>query len=282
MMNIKITFKDKINTPLYSMNYKFTHPSPNKMLPPSNDIKYTIKLVSNKPPMLYTGINLCIWSKNNDVFLQRLSYTSINNEAVIDFYGPNIEEGIQGILISPETDKWNLKKIELTSTNEKNMESEMFHFNCDTNIGSSFDTLASYMEPVIKSDVDMTEIYKDEYNKLKDSILINTVEFTLIGALITAFLSDIEKAYAFALGGGIGICYIKLLEIGVDTLGQKINMVNNSTVRLCIIFSLSAAIVSKYKENIVDDHLIFIVGLLGFTMYKLGLIVTYNKKDMRD
>ena len=256
------------------MNNKFVMPT--KMLPASQEVKYIIKLSSVKSPLLYTGINLCL-SNNNEVSLHRLAYTSINNENIQEFYGPYFENGIESIIISPETDKWALKNIEITSYKKDEL-LQKIHFNCDMNIGSSFDNMAAYMTPIIKSDIDMTDIYNKEYSDLKDNILLNTAEFTLIGALLTACICDVEKAYAFALGGGIGLLYIKFLEISIDNMGKKISLFNNNVVRLGAIFSLSTGIVTKYKDNIVDDHLFLIVGLIGFTMYKLGLIVSYNKK----
>ena len=121
-------------------------------------------------------------------------------------------------------------------------------------------------------------LYDQEYDEIKKNILIITTELSIIGTIITTFVSDIDKGFSFLIGSSIGILYIRLLELGVDAIGKEKFIFYKSSVRLLAVLLLSAAIINKYSEHIGTDHSTFIIGLIGFSMYKIALIASYQNQ----
>src|SRR6056300_496059 len=119
-----------------------------------------------------------------------------------------------------------------------------------------------------------------EYNIIKEKIVTSTVELTLFGSLLTAYITSMEKGYAFALGGFLGTLYVKLLEIGVDNVGkQYLSLIFGQFTRLTFLFGLSASLIVKYNSKISEDKYIFVFGLLGFLVYHFAIILTYLPKN---
>jgi hypothetical protein len=145
-------------------------------------------------------------------------------------------------------------------------------------IGKRSGDMAAQLLPVVKPDIDMKPVYDAQYFNIKQGMLVTTVELTMIGALLMTCFTNVEKGLAFALGGGMGVLYVKMLQQGVDSVGQQHGIIGNSTLRLGFITALSAAILTRYKDVVDSDHLLFIVGVVGFMMYRVAILSTFNSQ----
>ena len=254
---------------------------PNKLLSLSDsNTNYTINLKVTKPLMLYKGINVCMMNNNGDAILQRLTNTSLNFSTSHSFSGPDIGN-ISMIMVAPEDDNLYLKDVLIHIENDDKIVNYEFEYNSIIGGGRN-SVLAACIRPKIYSDIDMKPIYDAEYKTLKDNILLQTSELTILGTLILSCISGMNSGYAFGLGGMLGLLYIKLLQGEVDIIEKRTrfqNILGNSSSRLALIICLVAAVITKYKEQIHDDNLLFIEGVAGFFMYKVALIESYiNKK----
>ncbi len=237
---------------------------------------YTLKLRVNKPFMLYKGINVCIMNEQGDAILQRLTNTSLNFETSYSFSGPDIGS-ISMIMVTPEDDSLHLKDMLINLENQDKIENYEFIYENVVGGGRGNSSVAC-MKPQIYSDVDMKPIYDEEYKNLKDNVLLQTSELTIIGTLIMSCISGMDAGYSFGIGGMLGLLYMKLLQTEIDIIEKKSsNIFGNSSSRLALIICLVAAIVTKYKEEIHEDKLLFLDGVLGFCMYKVALIESYIK-----
>jgi hypothetical protein len=211
-------------------------------------------------------------------------------ESIHDFSGPAMGR-IVDVMIAPEDQPWFLKDVKLTVGTEDETNHREYDFAYNDIIGRRGGDLAACMKPMQRPTEEMKMQYDAEYIVLKDTMLVTTAELTAIGSLITACVSGIEKGYAFALGGSVGLIYIKLLQQGIDVVGQK-GSIGSSVARLAIVSILVAAILSKYNEQIHSDHVLFVMGLVGFTMYRIAVLNTYinakspeikeDKENMRE
>lgn len=235
---------------------------PQSLIKLSGNTNYKIKINSHKQFLPYTGVNICIINKNNEAILKRL------DNYVSTFNGPYMEE-IDSIMVAPEQDKLNVSNIEIFINDILKYK---FTYN-DTIQGEP----VNIMKPDLSYD-NMKPIYDEEYLQFKNSIIINTVELTLLGSLLISYASSIDKGYSYTLGGTIGLLYILLLESGIDCIGKTNYIMANSAVRLSIIFSISIALVTYYKEDINQDHSVLIYSLLGFLTHRIALIKSYIKK----
>ncbi len=252
---------------------------PKKILPLSDsNTTYTVKMRVNKPLMLYKGINVCIMNNNGEAILQRLTNTSLDFSTSHSFSGPDIGN-ISMIMVAPEDDNLYLKDVLIHIENDDRMENYEFEYNSIIGGGRN-SVLAACIRPKVYSDIDMKPIYDAEYKTLKDNIILQTSELTLLGTLILSCISGIDSGYAFGMGGMLGLLYMKLLQGEIDIIEKKTksqNILGNSSSRLALIICLVAAIFTKYKEQIHDDNILFLQGALGFFMYKVALIESYIK-----
>ena len=251
-----------------------------RLLPPTqSDAKYTIQFTSRKPLMRYTGINVCFINDKDEAFMKRLTYVSDDINSCHEFDGPELH-GIKRILVAPETDKWYLDEVHVSTMSDNSRTDYIFPYK--GTIGDK--DMAAVLEDDVflkrQNDLQMKPLYDAEYLVMKEGMEVMTLEFTLVGGIIMALTYGLERGYSFALGGSIGLMYLRLLEVGVDSVGTKNGLLLGSTVlRLGTTFALSAVVVSKYKQSIDDDHWILLTGILGFTVYRLAMIVQFvNRK----
>lgn len=243
---------------------------PKRLLPIQGNTRYCLKLRLQKYPQPYTRLNICILQENAEALLTHIVYEDMKEE--YEIIGPQID--IKHLLLSPGEESIDLQDLTITKQDDKDIQSYYFpYFNI---VGGRDKENVAYLTAHVKPLIDMKPIYDAQYVILKEKLMMATIELTLLGSLITASVSTIEKGYAFALGGSLGYIYVKLLEMGIDNIGEKPMLtIADQVLRLGSVFVLSSSIVLKYQKEIAEDKLFFIIGLLGFMMYRLAFLATY-------
>ncbi len=230
--------------------------------------KYKVKLFVKKPPVIYSGINICMINQNGDALLKQETIKSYEMEHDFIFDGPDIGN-ISSILLSQDNDKLYLKDVSINIQNDDRYVDYKFNIINDKNIS------CTYMIPFIAGDnIDMKPVYDAEYKVLKDNILYESFELTVLGTILVSVISSIESGYAFGIGGSIGLLYMKLLQSEIDVIEKK---KGPNVSRLALVLCLVVAILTKYKEQIHEDQMLFINGVIGFFMYKIAIIESYLK-----
>ena len=238
---------------------------PNKLLPNSNKYTYRIKTKLHPGP-----INISFINEDNTAIIKRL-----HQDTGLEFTGDYLPKISSALLSYDHTrtqnpqEKLNFISLEIFDNSEL---IDTYKFIEQENYDHSFLLL-----PEKPFNLENKLLYDQEYNDIKKNIFIITTELSIIGTIITTFVFDIDKGFSFLIGSSIGIMYIRLLEIGVDAIGKENFVFYKSPVRLLALLLLSSAIISKYSENIGTDHSTFIIGLIGFSMYKVALIASYNQ-----
>lgn len=248
--------------------------SPTKLLPLKGNTSYILKVISKKIPLPFIETNVCIINKNGEALLKRVVLTQEKDTQT--FQGPDLGE-IDTLFISPENDKLNLKEICL-ETKCDDIENRYIFKN---NYYNDNPTIILHPKKIndLEVKVDMKPIYDAEYFELKESILINTAELIFVGSCIIGYVSTLEKGFAYAVGGTLGLLYIKLLENGIDAIGKpKEQILASPSLRLGSLFILAAAIITQYKEEITNDHSYLILGMIGFISHKAAIIRSYIKQ----
>ena len=244
---------------------------PTKLLSNSNKYTYRIKTKSPGPG----PVNISFINDDKTAILQRL-HQDTEFDKSIEFtsdYLPNISSA----LLSYDHTTRNQSKHFVN----RDLDLEIFD-NSELIDTYKFKQHENYDQTILllpdkPFNLENKLLYDQEYSDIKNNILIITTELSIIGTIITTFVSDIDKGFSFLIGSSIGIMYIRLLEIGVDAIGKENFVFYKSPVRLLALLLLSSAIISKYSENIGTDHSTFIIGLIGFSMYKIALIASYNQ-----
>lgn len=243
---------------------------PKQLLPIQGNTRYILKLRLKKYPQPYTRLNVCMIQEDETAFLTQILYEDMKQE--YEIHGPNVD--IKNILLSPGEESIDLQ--DLTIIKQDVTDNTNYYFPYYNLIGGRSKELVAYLSLKTSPLIDMKPIYDAQYVILKEKLMMITIELTLLGSLITASVSTIEKGYAFALGGSLGYIYVKLLEMGIDNVGKKpLLSIADQILRLGSVFILSSSIVLKYQKEIAEDKLFFIIGLLGFMMYRLAFLATY-------
>lgn len=243
---------------------------PKKLLPIQGNTRYVLKFRLQNYPQPYTRFNICMLQENEEAFLTHVVYEDMKQE--YEIVGPNVD--VSSLILSPGDNSIQLQDVTIIKQDETNIQNYYFpYYNL---IGGKAKDTVAYLTPQIKPQIDMKPVYDAQYMILKEKLMMATIELTLLGSLITASVSTIEKGYAFALGGSLGYIYVKLLEMGIDNIGKKpLLSIADQVLRLGCVFVLSSSIVLKYQKEIAEDKLFFIIGLLGFMMYRLAFLATY-------
>jgi hypothetical protein len=237
--------------------------------------KYKLSLYSIKPPAPSTHIYVCLVQPNAEAILLDFPYLETELFKEYEWVGPDVD--ISSIMIAPDHGSWKLQEIVLQKEEE-----EPIYFPCYDIIGGRGNETALYLESQ-KQKINKKPIYDMEYSMLKNNVLVSMAEFTFIGSMITIAFTNIEKGYAFALGGSIGFLYIHLLEKGVDNVGKKGTvLLFNYMTRMGLMFAVSSAILLKYQHEINEDRHVFILGVLGFMMSRIAFMRTYLKTTKED
>jgi hypothetical protein len=117
-----------------------------------------------------------------------------------------------------------------------------------------------------------------EYNDMKKQIFQRNVAF--IGATTLALHcmdpSDIYSKW-FALGGGVGLMYQRLMQLEVDQVGSEhksiiYRLLANSFSRLSLI---SGVFILTAVDTAVMDTSTFATILAGFMMNKVAMYITF-------
>lgn len=251
-----------------------------RLVPCVGNTRYVVRFRSRNPPAYSDGVNVCFVNEHGDALLKRLSWTGREecNEHI--FNGPDIRN-VSNLLVAPETGTWHVKDIQVSVSHVENEVLQYmfsYNFSYDNEIGKRGGDMAAVLVPQLMPDAKELEALKHvsdaEYVFIKEHMITTMTELTLIGALITTGIGGIDKGYAFALGGSVGLLYLFMLQKGVDDVG-KMNVFGGSALRLGALSVLAAGIVHKHDAQIASDHWFFGMGILGFLMYRLAMVVSY-------
>lgn len=241
---------------------------PKQLLPSKGSARYEVRFRSLKPPTPNSTIHLCLLDHDQNAVLYQLLYE--DTKEVYTMFGPKMN--LQGIYLAPGQDTWGLEEVTIQHENI------ITSFPYYGTLGGRSKESAVYLPVSYKPNVDMKPIYDAEYLLLKEKVLQYTVELTLGGSLLTAFLSTMEKGYSFGVGGCIGYLYISLLEMSVDRVGKSSLVFTEQIARLGCISIIAISLLQKYQADISQDNLYFLTGVLGFMMHRVALILSYVRK----
>lgn len=230
------------------------------------------------PSSIYSGVNVCLLgTKNNHSLLERLQPVPILQKGVTHthvFDAPDIGE-IQALMIAPENGSLAVEKIDVY-VNDVLSRRFMLH----EEIGGRGKDGAALIKPSLVLTPELKHQYDLDYIELKNKINFGTLHLSIIGSIVTGCALGLQKALVFSIGGFLAMVYVQLLQYEVDRLGTKNSaIVMNATIRLAILFSVATGLVARHHDEIVQDNSEFIIGLLGFVMYKISLMQFINNKQ---
>lgn len=241
---------------------------PKKLLPSHGSTKYEVRFRSLKPPPPYTPIQLCLVDNKENGILYRTLYE--DTKEIYEFMGPEIN--IEGIYLAPEQDSWKLEEVTISY---KDLTASFPYYGI---LGARTKDAAIYLPVFYKLKIDMKPLYDAEYIIFKDKVLQYTIELSFAGSLVINYLSTIEKGFAFGIGGTIGYMYVSLLEMNIDNLGKNQSTFIVQLFRLGTISAVAIAFIQRYHVEISQDHTYFLLGVFGFMMHRIALIISYLKK----
>ena len=241
---------------------------PKQLLPCKGPTRYEVRFRSLKAPPSYSMIQLCLLDHDQNAVLYQMMYEDSTDEYVL--YGPKMN--LQGIYLAPSQDPWNLEEVIIQ------YDDTVVSFPYYGTFGGRSKDEAIYLPVSYKPEIDRKPIYDAEYLLLKEKVLQYTVELTLGGSLLTAFLTTMEKGYSFGVGGCIGYLYISLLEMSVDRVGKSSLVFAEQLIRLGSISIIAVSLLQKYHADIYQDNSYFLAGILGFMMHRMALILSYLRK----
>lgn len=248
-------------------------PHPLRLMPLTGSSKYRMKFTSTKALYPYQSFNICLITPSGDALLRRITNTTNDLETIFEFQGPPIKS-INSIMLAAEDSTWELKDVYIHLVDS---DQEYTFTTPKSKIGGEE---ASYMlpRPLLK---DMKPIYDAEYTNLKDTILVTTIELLIIGTVLMTFVFNAGYGSSFAMGGSLGLLYVKLLQDNIDIIGTK-GSSGHSIVRLGVLTVLIASLLDKYHQNIQADHTLFIGGMLGFFVYRVSIIYAFKINATND
>lgn len=235
--------------------------------------KYAVKIKLYKnPSSIYTGVNVCMLGSNNGrSIMEHIKPTTTlfdkDIEHVYVFDAPDIGE-IDGLMIAPETGTLAIERVDVMVNDELKR-----RFMGHEEIGGRGNDGAALLTPSLILTPEMKAKYDLEYLDLKNKINFGTLRLSLVGTVITACALGPSKAVVFSIGSILAMVYVQLLQYEMDRFGKRNQgVVMNTTARLALLFSVATALVVNHHDAIMQDNSEFIIGLLGFVMYKLSMI----------
>ena len=236
---------------------------------PVYPFKISIKAIE-PPSDLYTSLNLLIIAKDNNVSLHQI-HGPIGHYTEHAVSIPFEQENIDKILITPQSGKWGLEEVQLKQFGTSLLANKPLIFR------DYYKNKSPYLDPLfpfLELPLNFKEKSDEEYKILKDKILITAVQTTSIGSVAAFYITGQEKAFAFAIGGLLGLTYALLLQESVDRLRVDQNDVKvvtlRATLRQLLIFSVAANIIVQYKHVMDGDNSLFIFAIIGFFLTRLG------------
>jgi len=241
---------------------------PKQLLPCKGTTRYEVRFRSLKPPTPFSMFHLCLLDHDQNAVLYQMIYK--DDKEIYTLYGPKMD--LQGIYLAPGQEPWHLEEVTIQ------YKDTMVTFPYYGTFGGRSKEEAIYLPVSYKPELDMKPVYDAEYLLLKEKVLQYTVELTLGGSLLTAFLATMEKGYSFGVGGCIGYLYISLLEMSVDRVGKSSLVFAEQLIRLGSISIIAVSLLQKYHADIYQDNTYFLTGVLGFMMHRLAMILSYLRK----
>jgi hypothetical protein len=231
---------------------------------------YKIKFNNYKTNLLYTPINICIINKDGEAVLRTIISGNEQEDTIeYTFNAPCLNDITSLLLSSSELKTWRLNSAEIVVCHDESQHEYYFPFFDDIDKDNDFTTM---LTSAPKPSPNMKEELLVEYSNIKHDMKVKTCQLTLLGLLSTGLLSDTQNAIAFGMGGCIGLLYLSMLQNGIDN--------NHSfTLRLGSITLLAYAIMSKYQIYISHDKFLFLYAVVGFSMYRIALLITYLEKN---
>jgi len=117
-------------------------------------------------------------------------------------------------------------------------------------------------------------LYIQQYHELKERILYNHLTYSILGTVATRLVThDALDTISFGCGGIIGVIYQVLLQLDMDSIGQKnanvlVRLVANGAVRMTCIGSIIAIMLN------LNDQINIPLLLGGLWMHKLAVITS--------
>ena len=84
----------------------------------------------------------------------------------------------------------------------------------------------SYSPPRKKVDINVIKTDMEAYNKLKTRIVLNSLKFGAVGAVVVYFWLGLDAASSYALGSSSAALYLFLLGKKTDQIGDSFSLVN--------------------------------------------------------
>jgi hypothetical protein len=242
------------------------------------ETRYLLKLStfrSATDPM--SSVNLLMVDSAQRAVLKRITPEFLRfqrGQTEIILYAPKLDN-VEMVMMAPESGTWGLESIEIIADDGESLG----RFANGEIIGGNWKHMAACMTSNAglprKPSEEIRKLYNAEYGLLKGAILARTVRLVGYGGAITYLAMGPEKTLAFAMGGGLALAYANMLQAEVDTFSTKAGFINSAT-RLTTLFLLAAAPTLAYAEQIQNDADLFVMGLIGFMMFKLSLYRSYS------
>lgn len=234
--------------------------------------KYTLKIKTLKTLREpYSRINMCIVDNKGGFMLKSVHGSPdmfvAGKTDTVSFSAPTMDT-MSCMIASQESGTWGLDEIEVLQNGV-----QMARFVWKRDVGNGE---AACMHPYKNPFAGMTseqvrEMLNNEYCAMKDSIHASMFQIAVAGTTSTWVALGKERAFAFFIGSTMAIVYAYLLENEIDAIGTQRALVN-TTSRMIFLFSASAALAKAYQDNISHDNSLFLLGLLGFMVYKASIV----------
>lgn len=220
--------------------------------------------------------NVCFINRDNKALIKQV-YIEPNKP--IEFVGPALD---------------NIIKVYISGNNDKNEKFNKYEsIKLVVNEKNIFPLLENKddkeAQDLVVYDVNVKEVLKDpiviknninkgilEYHFYKDQLLVNSLYYTLYGAIGLIFVKP-ELCMAFGIGGLLNMLYLLLLYKQIDNVGKDNDVMYNYITRLSLLVMIVYTIMSKMEINTYEDYIYIISCLLGFMTGKLALITTSAK-----
>lgn len=228
--------------------------------------KYVLRIKTRKTlsdPL--SGVNVCISDASGNFVMRRLQgeprFFMRGSMDVFQFTAPMIE-GPVSLLVSQESGKWGLDEVELLTNG----------VHIGRYIWTGSPALQLYKSPYAGMTKDeIRSMLNEEYMCMKDQIRSSVGQLAALGTASTWVALGPKQAAAFGLGSALAAMYAYLLEQEVDTIGTSRRAVG-MVARMIVLSGSAAAAVKYWDAEIQADNGLFLLGLLGFMVFKASLV----------
>lgn len=256
---------------------------PRKIIPSSNGAgtRYHVRIQTGRSPKsaLYNPnerVNIAFMNTDGLVlwhqFVPALEKIrgDRGDEDEVEFHAEDIGV-ISQVMVAPEGCTWGIQQLEVhtpfqetTFTHPKDGDGCLF------------------VSPEYQQPMDQAKYEKgmSAYNDMKNDILLRTIILVVLGSAALATLQEQDVVLPFALGGGAGVLYQRMLQDEVDAVGQKqfwnvYILLNTLVLRVGI---LIAGMYALHQQDGFNTDT-FIMSLVGFFLNKLALLSVVRSKS---